>query len=167
MKKFKKIIAMGCAAVMAVSAMSMSAFAAETITPPTLRESYVNGQVVYTAVIAPGEILATSELRAAGIDVLPESGYTGRCYSGSFKCFEAIGSNLNVWVQNNGSHDVIATLTPPVGSDQYEYVAPGDSGETFRLKSKNGGLSGTYYLEVEDTRGDSYSINVITKARQF
>lgn len=99
--------------------------------------------------------------------LIPESGYTGRCYSGSFQCFESIGSNLNVWVQNNGSHDVIATLTPPAGSDQYEYVSPGDSGETFRLKSKNGGLSGTYYLEVEDTRGDSYSINVTTKARQF
>ncbi len=33
MKKFKKIIAMGCAAVMTVSAMSMSAFAAEDNTP--------------------------------------------------------------------------------------------------------------------------------------
>ena len=44
MKKFKKIIAMGCAAVMALSIMSIGAFAAETKYPPVPEEG-IHGNV--------------------------------------------------------------------------------------------------------------------------
>ncbi len=174
MKKFKKIIAMGCAAVMAVSAMSMSAFAEgrDTVTstkyvPYTI--NYENGYTTITAILAPGEALTPNgiiQLANSEDRVWARKQEQSKTVTRSFICSSEDGDNLNVWVRNDGSVDVKATLTKPSDSSNAT-VGYGDSGYTFNV-AKNGGLSGTYSLRCTAASNPGSSlITVTTEARQF
>ena len=170
--KLRKIITMGLAAIMAVSAMSISAFAAaDTETKSTVsryEETSDTGETytVVEATIYPGEAVtpqgfATRELLLLDTTVSNTTSYTNN----NIKCYSGAGNSLNVWVRNNGSRTIKARFTYTTGSKP-DIEIGGLGGYTFN-DTQSSDLTGTYKLYVRDAENTSEKINITVRARQF
>lgn len=178
MKNIKKTIALGLAAMAAVSAMSMSAFASELMSTEYVDDcevQYMDDCTIVKTTIEPSEMsygmfsLLNDEERVWSDKTITQSA----AYTRSFACGASDGNRLNVYINNTSSQNVNAVLTLPAGSRLNKTVRPSQEGVyggyTFEISSSNDntGISGTHTLKISntDTYGNPYTVT--TRARQF
>lgn len=166
MLKSKKMVSLFLTMVMVLSFGAVGVLAEDGLETPIqdFHVSYEGNRTVITAIIAPGEILTEDGIipvsTLAEERVWPEQSVTqSTALERDFTCNSSDGNRLNVWVRNNGTDLVIATLT----TDNIAEVEPGIGGYTFGIRNP----SGTYTLKVRDYRNKGYTFSVTTKARQF
>ncbi|MDO5398928.1 MAG: hypothetical protein Q4G33_13470 [bacterium] len=173
MKKIKKIIALGLAAMAAVSAMSVSAFAKMEFTDGTVETSIVSVENSQKLDFTDGtvELFDTSnyfvEPRATGTLFIDDEIITDN-YRKSFTCTPSLGNNLNIFLRNTGSIPIKCTLKSTTASNS-EIITLSAGQEVTKRYNNETGMRGTWTISVtnQDLGDDGVNFGIKVRARQY
>lgn len=149
MKKFKKIIAMGCAAIMAMSAMSMSAFAEESDVITEVAHTYITDDNGEMKVIDFEVSIPADATKQESDEILINAAYAARSKS-SVAPLSVNGISYNLLLQENNfaiphntesgvnNNNTVGTASTTVGTSGLAIVLSSITNlQTFNISFKN------------------------------